>query len=150
MPTSLSSLFQRNQYAQLHDRVSLLESVIEHLIGGGGYGGWPGPNVDPGPEDFSRTRTAGVFGIHRPHGDPAVYDLARLAMQPEFANMKVADLLRRIRPQPGDPAVEDINRFNVAELEDQVNRLAAQRIRLDSMEKMLNERLAELKKSGKG
>jgi hypothetical protein len=154
MPTSLSSLFHRNQYAQLHDRLTLLESIIEHLIAGGELGGASGPFTDPGPEDFGRARLAGVFGGRRPPiGDPAVFDLARLrdlATQPEFANMKVADLLRRIRPQPGDPVPEDIHRFNIAELEEQIHRLAAQRIRLDSMEKMLNERLAELKKSTKG
>jgi len=154
MPGFGSSVFQRSQYAQLHERVSLIEDVLDQLVGqaywGGGWG-WPGPIADPATEDFTRTRSIAAF--RRPHGDPAVHDLVRLrelALQPEFANLQVSELLRRIRPHPGgDPGPSDIARLTLVELEEELHRVHAQKIRLDSFEKMLDDRVAELKRTAK-
>ena len=152
MPGFGSSVFRRSQYAQLHERVSLIEDVLDQLMGQGDWG-WPGPGpvVDPGPEDFTRTRSIAAF--RRPHGDPAVHDLVRLrelALQPEFANLQVSELLRRIRPHPGgDPGPSDIVRLTLGELEEELHRVHAQKIRLESFEKMRDDRVAELKRTAK-
>jgi len=118
----------------------------------GGDWGWPNPVVDPGPEDFARTRSLAAFR-RPPRGDPAVHDLVRLrelALQPEFANLQVSELLRRIRPHPGgDPGPSDIARLTLAELEEELHRVQAQKIRLESFEKMLDDRVAELKRTAK-
>lgn len=157
MPGSGSSMFQRNQLAQLNERLSVIEDVLDQLVGGSGAwgGAVPLPVVDPGPEDFGRTRTFAAWRRPGPIGDPAVYDLVRLrdlATQPEFANFKVAELLQRIRPHHGgDPGPSDIVRLPLAELEEQLHRVGAQKIRLESLEKMLTDRISELKKTaGRG
>jgi len=89
-----------------------------------------------------------------PGGDPAVYDLVRLrelALQPEFANLKVAELLSRIRPPRwGDPGPSDFVRLPLGELEEELHRVHAQKIRLESLEKTLADRVTELKKTPKG
>lgn len=49
-------------------------------------------------------------------------------------------------PQPGDPSPIDLSRFSAGQLESMLHNVNAERARLDSMEKMVKDRLGGLKK----
>lgn len=152
MANVVARFLYQNQLASLHERVSGIEQLLASLFEGGGLSlpGLP-PNVDPGPEDFARL-PGGLGGVIRrpPIADPATIDLARLrelALLPEFAELRVADLLRRLRPHPGgDPPSVDISRLTAAELEQRLHGIAAEKVRLESQEHALRKRLDDLKK----
>ncbi len=75
----------------------------------------PGPIVDPAPEDTVR---GGVHAsaIHLPH-----------------------------IPPKGDPAPIDLARLSRQEVQEQLHQVNAEVVRLQSLGKMLNERLGQLK-----
>ena len=100
----------------------------------------PGWIADPPPEDFLNLRLLDL--IRRWRGgttDPAPEDLA---------NVKLGDLFRHFPPihQPGDPGPEDIARLSRQEVEDQIHKVSAEVVRLQSLGKLLNERLGQLQK----
>ena len=102
----------------------------------------PGWIADPPPEDFLNLRLLDL--IRRWRGgttDPAPEDLA---------NVRLGDLLRQpvhFPPvhQPGDPGPDDIARLSRQEVEEQVHKVNAEVVRLQSLGKLLNERLGQLK-----
>jgi hypothetical protein len=75
----------------------------------------PGPIVDPGPEDTVRGGT---------HGSAA--HLPSL-------------------PHRGDPPPSDLARLSRQEVQEQLHQINAEVVRLQSLGKMLNERLGQLK-----
>jgi len=152
MSTNVARLLYQNQLASLHERLSGIEQLLASLFDGGfSFPGLP-PNVDPGPEDFTRLPAFARRPVpgHGPIVDPATVDLARLrelALLPEFAEMRVAELLRRLRPFPGgDPPSLDISRLTAVVLEQRLHTIAAEKVRLETQEHALRKRLDELKK----
>ncbi len=75
----------------------------------------PGPIVDPGPEDTVRSG-AHASAVHLPS-----------------------------LPHRGDPPPSDIARLSRQEVQDQLHQVNAEVVRLQSLGKMLNERLGQLK-----
>ena len=63
----------------------------------------------------------------------------------DLANIRLSDLLQRI-PGGGfsDPPPEDISRLTPAELETQRHRINAEKVRLDSLDRMIGERLNQI------
>ncbi len=98
----------------------------------------PGWFTDPPPDDFLNVRLLDL--VRRWRGgftDPAPDDLA---------NVRLRDLLQRI-PGGGivDPGPEDIARLTKSEAEAQIHKINAEVVRLKSIERLLNERLASMK-----
>jgi hypothetical protein len=94
----------------------------------------PGWFADPPPEDFLNVRILDLIRRYRGgFTDPAPDDLA---------NIRLSDLLQRI-PGGGfiDPAPEDISRLTPAELETQRHRINAEKVRLESLDRLIGERL---------
>jgi hypothetical protein len=101
----------------------------------------PGWITDPPPEDFLNVRILDLIRRYRGgFTDPAPDDLA---------NVRLRDLLQRI-PGGGvsDPSPEDLSRLTRVELESHIHRINAEMIRLQSMERLMTERLDEIGKQG--
>jgi hypothetical protein len=97
----------------------------------------PGWFADPPPEDFLNVRILDLIRRYRGgFTDPAPDDLA---------NIRLSDLLQRI-PGGGftDPAPPDIGRLTQAELETQRHRINAEKVRLESLDRMIGDRLNQL------
>jgi hypothetical protein len=109
----------------------------------------PGIIVDPAPDDTVRHRPdifqTGLLELIRRWGggttDPAPEDLA---------NVRLIDVIRQgvhipHIHQPGDPGPDDIARLSRQEVEAQIHQVNAEKVRLQSLEKLLNERLGQVK-----
>lgn len=98
----------------------------------------PGWFTDPPPDDFLNVRVLDL--IRRFRGgftDPAPDDLG---------NIRLRDLLQRI-PGGGvtDPSPEDLNRMTLSEVETQLHKIGAELVRLKSIERVMQERVQQLK-----
>jgi hypothetical protein len=135
-------------------RLDRIEQAVSHLGGIGGIGGAGNPVVDPPPDDLVRLRPdifqRRLIDLLRDiiiKGDPPPFDITRFRVD-DLANLRLRDLLHRIPGGFGgvvDPAPDDIGRLTKAEVEVQIHRVNAEMVRLRSLEKMLNERLANFK-----
>ena len=76
-----------------------------------------------------------------PVSDPAPDDWGRVPWRPDRWWWHIP-----VPPRPGDPSPVDLSRFSKVQLELAVHQIAAERIRLDSLERMVNEQLATLTK----
>jgi hypothetical protein len=141
----------RRQQAVMARKLELLEAILERsgILDAIVHG----PQVDPAPDDLGRIggiaglagaglAGAGGLGGFGPQVDPAPDDVVRW-VYPNRINL--AEILRRFRP--GDPAPIDISRFTKVQLEGALHSIAAERARLESMEGLIKEQLANL---GKG
>lgn len=102
----------------------------------------PGWFSDPPPDDFLNVRVLDLIRRYRGgFTDPAPED---------FAHLRLRDLLQRI-PGGGftDPAPDDIGRLTIAELETQLHRIGAEAVRLKSIERVMQERLNDLRTNKK-
>lgn len=98
----------------------------------------PGWFTDPPPEDFLNVRVLDLIRRYRGgFADPPPEDLA---------NVRLRDLLQRI-PGGGitDPGPEDLGRLSRSELETQLHRINTELVRLKSLERMVSERLSNMK-----
>jgi hypothetical protein len=97
---------------------------------------WRNPVVDPPPDEFFNVRVLDLLRRWRGgFSDPAPDDLA---------GVRLRDLFERLPGGVGgvgDPAPEDIGRLSKAELESQLHKLSAEVVRLNSMQRMIKERL---------
>jgi hypothetical protein len=97
----------------------------------------PGWFADPPPEDFLNVRLLDLIRRYRGGFTDPVPD--------ELGNIRLSDLFQRI-PGGGftDPAPPDIARLTPTELETQRHRINAEKVRLDSLDRMIGERLNQL------
>ena len=126
--------------------------VVDPPPWGGGYPPWyprrpfpianpiPNPVVDPAPYGGGVINQPPV--VTAPIGtvaDPAPYG-GGVINQPPVVTAPIGPV--------GDPPPLDLSRFTLAQLESSLHTIAAERARLDATEKMINERIAALKKEG--
>jgi hypothetical protein len=103
---------------------------------------------DPPPFDFTRFRAGGVAGGATEAGISDIFRRIRWIADPppeDLWNLRLRDLIARIPGAGGgvaDPAPDDIARLSKAEVEGLVHQVNAELVRLQSVEKLLNERLA--------
>ena len=98
----------------------------------------PGWFTDPPPDDFLNVRVLDLIRRYRGgFTDPVPED---------FANVRLKDVLQRI-PGGGivDPGPEDIGRLTVTEIETQLHKIGAESVRLKSIERLMHDRLQQLK-----
>lgn len=128
------------------------------------------PQVDPAATDTVRAGAMQAESYYRPRPgpgpiiDPAATDLRNVRMLDlvrrirggfvdpavtDLANLRLGDLLGRIGPIP-DPPPEDIARLSTVELEAQIHGINAEIVRLKSIEQMLSKRLHEAGKAAAG
>ena len=93
---------------------------------------WPHPIADPAPFPW--------YQYPRPHpvADPAPFPYQQFQYPRRV----------KIPPQVGDPAPIDVSRFTRVQLESALHSIAAERIRLDGMEEMINKRLEGMQEAG--
>jgi hypothetical protein len=133
----------RRHNAQLVQRIELIEAILERagiidaVIGG------IGPHVDPAPEDIGRISTYSNAGIAGRLGgwatDPSPDDYGRVGISERL----IAALRSGFRPPryDVDPSPRDLSRLSKAQLEVAIHGIAAERVRLDSMESLLKQQL---------
>jgi hypothetical protein len=98
----------------------------------------PGWFTDPPPDDFLNVRILDLIRRYRGgFTDPVPED---------FANVRLRDVLQRI-PGGGivDPGPDDIGRLTVTEIETQLHKIGAESVRLKSIERLMQDRLQQLK-----
>ena len=81
--------------------------------------------------------------FHRPHVDPPPDDWGRWGGWAPFPYRPIP--IPFPGPNPGDPVPMDISRLTRAQLEVSLETIKAQRVRLDAMEKMINNQLKQTK-----
>ena len=115
---------------------------------GGGWGHpyprWPHPMVDPGP-------WGGPWGpwgprpvVDSPPWPNPIVDSA-VSDPNQLRTTGAGTLLARIG-HIGDPAVMDLSRFTISQLESSLHSINAEKARLASMETMVSQQLEKLKK----
>lgn len=167
--TILEELTMDNQYSilsykyqTLKVRLEALENIVESLGIGGGYG----PQVDPSPEDWGRNLTPLKPSIKPKWSWPPVADPA----PQDWMNVRLVDVIRnlgggavdpspedlgkislkdaisgvKIPEQIWDPAPDDIRRMGVVELKNTLASLKDTKVKVTSLEKMVNEQIKEL------
>lgn len=137
----------------LEERLSRIEAALSQQ--GGASAAFPsgGPIADPAPWGGG-----GGWGWHwpyhwppRPIGDPAPFALRPMVDPATFAFRPIADpaafahhqqaALGRIGVTGGDPPPIDVSRFSAAQLQAALHSIAAEKARLDSMEKLIKQHL---------
>jgi len=96
----------------------------------------PGWFTDPVPEDILNVRLLDLIRRFRGgFADPPPNDLT---------NVRLKDLLQVPGGGFTDPNPEDIPRLTAAELESQRHKINAEKVRLESLDRMIGQRLAEI------
>jgi hypothetical protein len=148
---------KKQDSAAIEARLDRIERVIERLVGRTDPVVDPSPVdwgrhfyqrqwpwiVDPAPFDWGRFPIRTPWPWPDPIVDPAPMDYLRQRLIDQY---RIKDLQERM-PGGGvtDPSPEDLARLTVTELQAQLHRIKAEKLRLDSFETILNERLDSLK-----
>jgi len=133
-------------------------AVVDPAPWGGGGGGWgwtpvrwPHPVVDPAA--FHRP-VVDPAAFHRPVVDPAAFHRPGIIVDsppsPVTATAVAASqaaALGRVGPI-GDPPPPDFSRFSAAQLQTTLHGIAAEKARLDAMEKLVQTHLDKANKPG--
>ena len=119
--------------------------------GGGGWGWYPwhhwGPVGDPAPTPFATAFQRPTHVV-----DPATFHRPGIVVDspptPVRATATSAADLGRIGTTGGDPPPPDFSRFSAAQLQSTLHSIAAEKARLDAMEKLVQTHLDKANKPG--